>query len=87
MNVGFAVWLDKDLGVVWAQGTHEYRPMGTAAVACTDQFRPRDFRKARRRPRVLAQSFVGFFGSIEEVNARLRSTTPLRRRATPAHLL
>jgi hypothetical protein len=30
--------------------------------------------------------FAGFFGSLEEENARLRSGRGFRRRATPAHL-
>ena len=87
MGVGFAVWLDEVQGVVWAQGTHEYRPMGTAVIASTDSFRARDFRATRRRPRALAQSFVGFFGSLEEVNARLHAVPHWKRRATPGHLL
>ncbi len=28
--MGFALWLDDELA--WAQGTHEYRPMGTAVI-------------------------------------------------------
>jgi len=71
--MGFGLWIDLDNGLAWAQGTHEYRPMGAAVIATTDQFRHRDFRQTRRRPRVLQNSFAGFFGSLEEVNARLRS--------------
>ena len=33
--VGFYLWLDRDLA--WAQGTYEYRPMGTAVISV---FRP-----------------------------------------------
>jgi len=84
--MGFAVWVDADQRVVWARGTHEYRPMGTAAIALTDQFRTRDFRQSRRVPARVHAAFVGFFGSLEEVNARLRSAKKWRRRATPAHL-
>ena len=80
--MGFAVWVDTDQKVVWARGTHEYRPMGTAVIAITDQFRARDFRQTRRVP----ASFAGFFGSLEEVNARLRSARAWRRRTTPSHL-
>ena len=85
--MGFALWIDAEPGLAWAQGTHEYRPLGAAVVSFTDQFRARDFRQSRRRPRHLDQAFVGFFGSLEEVNVWLRS--PIRRnlRATPAHLL
>jgi hypothetical protein len=39
--VGFYLWLDEELA--WAQGTYEYRPMGTAVIADTDLFRRRDF--------------------------------------------
>ena len=85
--MGFALWIDAEPGLAWAQGTHEYRPLGAAVVSFTDQFRARDFRQSRRRTRHLDQAFVGFFGSLEEVNVWLRS--PIRRnlRATPAHLL
>jgi hypothetical protein len=89
--MGFALWIDAKNGLAWAQGTHEYRPMGSAVIASTDQFRHRDFRKARCPPAHLRRSFVGFFGSLEEVNARLLIQHKLwrkwRRRATPAHLL
>lgn len=84
--MGFAVWIDLENGQVWARGTHEYRPMGVAVIARTDQFRHRDFRQSRRVPKSLGPAFAGFFGSLEEVNVRLRLGR-LRRRATPAHLL
>jgi len=86
--MGFAVWIDPDQDLAWAQGTHEYRPMGTAVIAKSDQFRPRDFVGARRPPKRLEGRFVGFYGSLEEVNASLRE--PARRwrlRRTPAHLI
>ena len=88
--MGFAVWIDREQGIAWAQGTHEYRPMGAAAIASTDQFRPRDFRQTRRRPAALRNAFAGFFGSLEEVNVFLRAE-PQRKsgrktRPTPAHL-
>ena len=89
--MGFAVWIDAENGLAWAQGTHEYRPMGSAVIASTDQFRHRDFRSTRRPPAHLRRSFVGFFGSLEEVNVWLRvqckTQRKWRRRATPAHLL
>jgi len=85
--MGFALWIDLDRGTAWAQGTHEYRPMGTAVIAVTDQFRHRDFSPRRRRPAHLEKSFTGFFGSLEEVNLRLRNRTKWRRQRTPAHLL
>ena len=84
--MGFAVWIDTEHELAWAQGTHEYRPMGTAVVAASDQFRHRDFQQKRRRPPQLEGSFAGFFGSLEEVNARLRSPERWRLRCTPGHL-
>jgi hypothetical protein len=84
--MGFAVWIDRAHSLAWAQGTHEYRPMGTAVVAATDQFRHGDFRQTRRRPRELEACFAGFFGSLEEVNASLRAGPPARLRWTPGHL-
>jgi hypothetical protein len=85
--MGFAVWIDSENGLAWAQGTHEYRPMGLAVIASTDQFRRRDFRQSRRLPTHLRRSFAGFFGSLEEVNARIRIAKKWKVRATPAHLL
>jgi hypothetical protein len=84
--MGFAVWIDKQSSLAWAQGTHEYRPMGTAVIACTDQFRHRDFERVRRRPAQLERCFAGFFGSLEEVNASLQSGRAWKLRWTPGHL-
>jgi hypothetical protein len=68
--MGFALWIDKD--VAWAQGTHEYRPMGTAVVSATDLFRPRDF-SPRRSPRPRTDdAFAGLFASLGDVNGFLR---------------
>ncbi len=75
--MGFALWIDYD--VAWAQGTHEYRPMGTAVVAVTDTFRPRDFRPGRRSPGRRDPTFSGFFGSLSELNAHLRRSRSLPR--------
>lgn len=71
--------------MAWAQGTHEYRPLGAAAIAVTDQFRIRDFRQTRRRPDHLRRSFAGFFGSLEEVNQHLRRRKWVLR-TTPIHV-
>jgi len=84
--MGFALWIDLEAELAWAQGTHEYRPMGTAVVAKSDQFRHRDFNQTRRRPARLENSFVGFFGSLEDLNARLRCRPDWRLRGTPGHL-
>lgn len=57
--------------------------MGCAAIAVTDQFRLVDFRQVRRHPSNLVDSFAGFYGSLEEVNSRLRERSPWKLRATP----
>lgn len=67
--MGFALWIDGD--VARAQGTHEYRPMGEAVVAVTDQFRLRDFRPGAPLRRRDGAGFAGLFASLEEVNRYL----------------
>jgi hypothetical protein len=84
--VGFALWIDTSADLAWAQGTHEYRPMGTAVVARTDQFRRHDFQQTRQRPPHLENAFAGFYGSLEDVNAVLRAQTEWKLRWTPGHL-
>jgi hypothetical protein len=88
--MGFGLWIDERERVAWARGTHEYRPMGAAAVAVTDQFRPRDFSPFRDPPPAIRNSFAGFFGSLEEVNEYLRRVRfepgLLRPRPTPSHV-
>lgn len=69
--MGFAVWMSEE--EVWAQGTHEYRPMGCAVIARTGQFRSPDFSRYRRAPERRSPLFVGLFGSLEEVNHFLQS--------------
>ncbi len=84
--MGFALWIDAEAEMVWAEGTHEYRPMGTAAIARNGQFRHADFARLRRRPQRLENSFAGFYGSLEDVNARLRTQPAWKLRWTPGHL-
>jgi hypothetical protein len=84
--MGFALWIDSDAGLAWAQGTHEYRPMGTAVIARSDQFRHRDFTQMRRRPQRLESSFAGFYGSLEDINGRLRTASAWKLSWTPGHL-
>ena len=69
--MGFFLWLDDDLA--WAQGTYEYRPMGTAVISASDLFRRRDFdprRKRRPPPRAV---FEGQFASLGHMNAHLEA--------------
>jgi len=78
--MGFAVWTGG--GLAWAQGTHEYRPMGVAVVSATDLFRQRDFHPSRRIPQTAAR-YEGLFGSIVAVNDWLENRRQ-RRETQPA---
>ena len=80
--MGFGLWVDSENGLAWAQGTQEYRAMGTAVIAITGQFRRRDFHQTRCCPPHLQSSFAGFFGSLEEMNARLRRRHRWKLRST-----
>lgn len=64
--MGFALWLDGELA--WAQGTHEYRPMGAAVIHSGGVFTPRDFSPSLRAPGRLDPRFAGFFASLGEMN-------------------
>lgn len=64
--MGFALWIDDELA--WAQGTHEYRPMGVAVIHSGGVFTPRDFRPSLRAPGRMDPRFAGFFASIGEMN-------------------
>jgi hypothetical protein len=68
--VGFALWIAGDLA--WAEGRHEYRPMGAAVISVTDRFRARDFDGRRRAPDP-GPGYAGLFASLGDLNARLRS--------------
>jgi hypothetical protein len=75
--MGFALWIDGDC--VWAQGTHEYKPMGAAVIAATDLFRQQDFISGRRCPSRLDRSFAGLFASLGDVNHHLRGMKKRKR--------
>jgi len=68
--MGFALWIDDDLA--WAEGLHEYRPMGVAVIAATDRFRPRDFDRRRPGPPRTRHTYAGLFASVGDLNAWLR---------------
>jgi hypothetical protein len=68
--MGFALWIGGDH--VWAQGTHEYRPMGTAVAGLFSVVTGRDFRPRRRAPARTDPRFVGLFASLGEMNDYLR---------------
>jgi hypothetical protein len=68
--MGFYLWVAEDLA--WAQGTYEYRPMGTAVVAVSDLFTRRDFDPRRKtRPPATAR-YLGQFASLGHVNIALK---------------
>jgi len=68
--MGFYLWLDGDLA--WAQGTYEYRAMGTAVISATDLFCRRDFDPKRRPPGSALR--VGQFASLGHLNLHLQTT-------------
>jgi hypothetical protein len=64
--MGFALWIGADH--VWAQGTHEYRPMGAAVAGLSSTLTPRDFRRRRSAPPRTDPRFAGLFASLGEMN-------------------
>jgi hypothetical protein len=77
--MGFYLWFDGELA--WAQGTYEYRPMGTAVISASDLFRRRDFDPRRKSPtRHNNAEFAGQFASIGHLNAQLRKRRRTGRR-------
>ena len=68
--MGFYLWIDGELA--WAQGTYEYRPMGTAVISATDLFRRRDFdARAKVHPPRTAV-YAGQFASLGHLNLQLK---------------
>jgi hypothetical protein len=76
--MGFYLWIDGD--VAWAQGTYEYRPMGTAVIARSDLFRRRDFSARRKATPPRDAEFAGQFASLGHLNAQLRKRRSGRRK-------
>ncbi|MBZ5625665.1 MAG: hypothetical protein LAQ69_44285 [Acidobacteriia bacterium] len=68
--MGFYLWFDQELA--WAQGTCEYRPMGTAVIAASDLFRRRDFDPRRKPLAAPSAEFAGQFASLGHLNAQLQ---------------
>jgi hypothetical protein len=62
--------MDGDLA--WAQGTYEYRPMGTAVISSSDLFRRRDFSPQRKVQAPLDAEFAGQFASLGHLNTHLQ---------------
>ena len=82
--MGFYLWVDEELA--WAQGTYEYRPMGTAVISASDLFRRRDF-DPRRQVRAPARSawFVGQFASLGHLNSQLQQRRAVGQSAAGGH--
>jgi hypothetical protein len=76
--LGFALWTSD--GLAFAQGTHEYKPMGVAVISTTDRFRPRDFNPTRRVLESVV-SYVGLFASIVDLNDWLEKNRSLFERS------
>jgi hypothetical protein len=68
--MGYYLWLDDD--VAWAQGTYEYRPMGSAVISVSDLFRRRDFDPRRKPQPSRTADFAGQFASLGHLNAQMR---------------
>lgn len=64
--MGFALWIDNE--TAWAQGTHEYRPMGSAVIAVRGMFTSRDFSVRRDSPPRYDPRFTGYFASLGHMN-------------------
>ena len=73
--MGFHLWVDDELA--WAQGTYEYRPMGTAVISVSDPFRRRDFNPRRPVGAPHAARYAGQFASLGHVNAELLKRRPV----------
>jgi hypothetical protein len=68
--MGYYLWIEGDLA--WAQGTYEYRPVGTAVISMRDTFRRRDFSPRRKAPRPWGSAYIGQFASLGQLNMELR---------------
>ena len=77
--MGFALWVDGDTAI--AQGTHEYRPMGSAVAAAGSVFTSSDFSHRRPAPSRYDARFAGLFASLGEMNDWLQSHTRRRGRS------
>jgi hypothetical protein len=79
--MGFALWVGAE--TAWAQGTHEYRPMGAAVIGVGGVFTPRDFSIRRTAPPRMDPRFTGHFASLGQMNdflARFRRRSQAQRK-------
>ncbi len=77
--MGFYLWLDRD--VAWAQGTYEYRHLGTAVISVSDLFRRRDFQPGRKPRLPSTAEFAGQFASLGHLNQQLQEWRRAQRKA------
>ena len=79
--MGFYLWVDDELA--WAQGTYEYRPMGTAVISASDLFGRRDFDPRRKVQAPRTAWFAGQFASLGHLNQQLQKRRKSYRTARP----
>jgi hypothetical protein len=82
--VGFYLWYDGDYA--WAQGTYEYRPMGTAIISASDLFRRRDFSPHRKTKPPRTAEYAGQFASLGHLNQQLQERRKAQRTACPSSI-
>ncbi|MGD0579462.1 MAG: hypothetical protein ABSC08_11090 [Bryobacteraceae bacterium] len=79
--MGFALWVGAE--TAWAQGTYEYRPMGSAVIGARGVFTPRDFQRRRTALPRDDPRFTGHFASLGQMNdflARFRRRSQARQK-------
>ena len=74
--MGFELYISG--GIARAEGTHEYRPMGSAVISVTDLFRARDFNPRRPGTKDRGNHFAGFFASLVDLNDYLQRSRRAR---------
>ncbi|MBM3726771.1 MAG: hypothetical protein FJW40_15280 [Acidobacteria bacterium] len=68
--MGFALWVVGD--IAYAEGTHEYRPMGAAVVSAATVVTAGDFRPHARSIVRSRRHFEGYFASLGHLNHHLK---------------
>ena len=74
--MGFYLWIDEELA--WAQGTYEYRPLGSAVISSSDLFRRRDFKLRQHWELPPSARYAGQFASLGHLNLELLKLRRLR---------
>jgi len=85
--MGFTIHLDSERDLLYASGTHEHRPLGVAIIARESIFLACDFNIDYHIPARVGARYVGFYGSIGDINFALRGgRSKLRTKPTPGYL-